>query len=136
MFAITSKPIDGGALRETLITRHAGALVTFEGWVRASNNKRTVLRLDYETHDELAAAEAAQILAEAQDKFSILAACCHHRVGTLEVGDMAVWIGVTSAHRAQAFAACRYIIDEIKHRLPIWKKEYYTDGTSQWANSQ
>jgi molybdopterin synthase catalytic subunit len=61
---------------------------------------------------------------------------CIHRVGSLDLGDMAVWVGVSSAHRAEAFDACRYIIDEVKHRLPIWKKEHYRSGNSGWVNCE
>jgi len=63
-------------------------------------------------------------------------ACCAHRVGTLAIGELAVWVGVSAPHRGEAFDACRYIIDEVKHRVPIWKKEYYQDGDSGWVNCE
>ena len=72
---------------------------------------------------------------DAGEKFDILGTKCVHRVGPLEIGDMAVWAGATAAHRKQAFLACEYIIDQIKSRVPIWKKEYYMDGDSGWVNA-
>ena len=77
--------------------------------------------------------EGARVIAEARERFGFLEARCVHRVGTLEIGDCAVWIGVVSAHRDEAFKACRFIIDQIKVRLPIWKKEHYVDGNSGWV---
>jgi len=69
-------------------------------------------------------------------RFGLDHAECVHRTGALEIGDVAVWVGVSAAHRGEAFDACRHIIDEIKHRVPIWKKEYYTDGDSGWVNCE
>jgi molybdopterin synthase catalytic subunit len=84
----------------------------------------------------VAVAEGEKILAEAAGKFPYLHAHCVHRTGMLEIGDCAVWVGVASAHRDEAFKACRYIIDELKHRLPIWKKEHYANGDSGWVNCE
>ena len=77
-----------------------------------------------------------QIDAEARARFGLERACCAHRVGQLQIGELAVWVGVSAAHRGEAFDACRYIIDQVKHRLPIWKKEYYADGDSGWVNCE
>ena len=134
MFRIVHEPIDGEALKRALANSRAGACVTFEGWVRNHNEGQSVEALEYEAYAELAEAEGARILAEAREKFAVLDAVCHHRVGALRIGDMAVWVGVGSAHRGAAFDACRYIIDEVKARVPIWKKEHYADGVSQWIN--
>jgi len=82
----------------------------------------------------LAVNEAGKIIAEARSRFDIYDALCVHRAGRLEIGDIAVWVGVTAAHRRDAFQAAQFIIDEIKTRLPIWKKETYTDGSSGWVN--
>ena len=92
--------------------------------------------LEYEAHVELAEKEGATILAEATERFDILQAACVHRIGHLEIGDMAVWVGVASAHRDAAFQACRYIIDEVKQRVPIWKKEHYRQGDAQWLDGE
>jgi molybdopterin synthase catalytic subunit len=75
-------------------------------------------------------------VAEAIARFGVARAACVHRVGELAVGELAVWVGVSAPHRDEAFRACRYIIDEVKHRLPIWKKEHYLDGDSGWVNCE
>lgn len=134
MFRIVHEPIEVEALKRALLDSRAGACATFEGWVRNHNEGKPVQALDYEAYAELAESEGARILAEAREKFSILTAACHHRVGSLQIGDMAVWVGVGAAHRGTAFDACRYIIDEVKARVPVWKKEHYADGVSQWIN--
>ncbi|MDK1021093.1 MAG: molybdenum cofactor biosynthesis protein MoaE [Candidatus Hydrogenedentes bacterium] len=126
--------MDGAALRKSLEAASAGGCVTFEGWVRNENEGRDVRQLEYEGYAAVASKEGQKVLDEALEKFDVLRAECVHRVGHLEVGDMAVWIGVSAGHRAAAFDACRYIIEEIKSRLPIWKKETYTDGDSGWLN--
>ena len=128
--------IDPGALIRELTDAAAGAYVGFEGWIRNHNEGEDVLRLEYEVYEPLAVKEGEKIIAEAMDRFPILHAECVHREGLLEIGECAVWVGVTSAHRDEAFAACRYIIDEVKVRLPIWKKEYYADGNSGWVNCE
>jgi molybdopterin synthase catalytic subunit len=133
-FRIESVPFDPAALKTLLGDAHAGACVTFEGWVRDHNDGRPVQSLEYESFAALAEKEGARILAEAREKFAITHAVCVHRVGHLAIGDLAVWTGVSSAHRGAAFDACRYIIDETKARVPIWKKEHYADGATQWIN--
>ena len=112
----------------------AGACASFEGWVRNHNEGQAVASLEYEAYAALAETEGNRILAEAKDKFDLLAAEAVHRVGHLQIGDMAVWVGVASAHRGPAFEACRFIIDELKARVPIWKKEHYVAGASAWIN--
>ncbi|HKB89934.1 MAG TPA: molybdenum cofactor biosynthesis protein MoaE, partial [Opitutaceae bacterium] len=104
------------------------------GWVRDHNEGQAVSALDYEAYGPLAEKEGARILEEAKVKFAILSAICIHRVGTLKIGDMAVWVGVVAAHRGAAFDACRYIIDETKARVPIWKREHYASGVTEWIN--
>lgn len=131
---IDSSPLDPDALKRAMIDRRAGAFVGFEGWVRDHNEGREVVALHYEVHERLAVKEGERILAEALARFDILDAVCHHRSGDLDLTGVAVWVGVVSRHRAAAFEACRYIIDEVKSRLPIWKKEFYVDGDSGWVN--
>jgi molybdopterin synthase catalytic subunit len=133
-FAISTEAIDPGVLKARLTAAAAGACVCFEGWVRNHNDGEPVTALEYETHAELAVKEGEKVLAEAKERFAIELADCVHRVGTLAIGDCAVWVGVSAAHRGAAFDACRYIIDEIKQRLPIWKKEHYASGASGWVN--
>ena len=134
VFKISSDPLDLVAVKATLVDHRAGACVTFEGWVRDLNEGRPVRALEYEAYAILAEKEGARILSEANERFQIISASCVHRIGLLQLGDMAVWVGVTAAHRDAAFAACRYIIDEAKARIPIWKKEHYTDGATAWIN--
>jgi len=114
----------------------AGGYVSFEGWVRDHNDGLEVTRLEYEAFQELGLKEGERILAEALRRFPLKHALCIHRLGPLELSDMAVWVGVSSAHRGEAFDACRFIIDEVKHRLPIWKKEHYRSGDSGWVNCE
>ncbi len=133
---ICNSRIDPDELRQLLIDDAAGGFVAFEGWVRNENEGQEVLRLEYEVYTPLAVKEGAKIIEEATAKFPILQADCVHREGLLEIGECAVWVGVASAHRDEAFAACRYIIDEIKLRLPVWKKEHYVNGDSGWVNCE
>jgi molybdopterin synthase catalytic subunit len=134
MFAITASPIDTATLRLALADPRAGACAVFEGWVRDHNDGKPVHGLRYEAYIELAEAEGARILDEARTRFDIVTACAVHRIGDLELGELAVWVGVTAAHRDAAFAACRWIIDEVKARVPIWKRERYADGDAGWLH--
>lgn len=136
MIEMTDQPFDPAALRQALFDPGAGGYCAFEGWVRNENDGRTVARLEYEAYEPLALTEGEQVLAEAMEKFPYLAARCVHRTGLLEIGECAVWVGVSAPHRDEAFKACRYIIDELKVRLPIWKKEHYVDGDSGWVNCE
>ncbi len=133
-FRITAESLDPVALSRALADERAGACVTFEGWVRNRNEGQPVLSLEYEAYGALAEKEGAKILAEAREKFSVLGAACVHRVGHLPLGELAVWVAVTAEHRGAAFDACRYIIDETKARVPIWKKEHYASGATTWIN--
>jgi len=134
VFRFSSKAIDGAALRLELADPASGGFASFEGWVRNHNEGRDVRRLEYEAYEELAVREGERIVRVAIEKFGVARALCVHRVGSLEIGELAVWVGVGSGHRGEAFAACRYIIDEVKHHLPIWKKEHYVTGDSGWVN--
>lgn len=133
---ITKNTIDPDALRASLTDAAAGAYVGFEGWIRNQNEGQDVLRLEYEVYEPLAIAEGNKVIDEACSKYPLLHAECVHRSGLLDIGECAVWVGVTSAHRDEAFAACRFIIDQVKVRLPIWKKEFYAEGHSGWVNCE
>lgn len=136
MFELSDKPFDVSALREQLVNPGAGAFVSFEGWVRDHNNGKSVRALEYQAYERLALKEGQRVVAEVLSASGALAAHCVHRTGHLELGELAVWVGVSAAHREEAFACCRRIIDEIKLRLPIWKKEFYVDGDSGWVNCE
>ncbi len=129
-------PLDLRECREQVADPGAGAYASFEGWVRDHNDGQKVHRLEYEAYETLGIKEGEKIVQEACSRFGITAAKCIHSLGLLEIGELAVWVGVSSPHRDDAFAACRYIIDEVKHRVPIWKKEYYADGDSGWVNCE
>ena len=136
MFRFTRTAIDPQTLRSELADPACGGYAAFEGWVRDSNDGERVRRLEYEAFEPLALREGERILAEAIGHFGVAHAACVHRLGDLGVGELAVWVGVSAPHRAEAFQACRYIIDEVKHRLPIWKKEHYLSGDSGWVNCE
>ncbi|MEX2542793.1 MAG: molybdenum cofactor biosynthesis protein MoaE [Trueperaceae bacterium] len=133
MFAISREPIDVAEWSRKVEEPSAGAFVTFEGKVRNHADGRVVKSLAYEAYDALAVKEGERILQEAVERYPIARAACVHRAGHLEIGDCAVWVGVSSAHRADAFDACRYIIDELKRRIPVWKKEFYAEGDAAWV---
>ncbi len=136
MFRFSSTALDESALRAELSDPACGGYAAFEGWVRDHNEGRRVRRLEYEAFEPLAIKEGERIIAEAVARFGVEHAACVHRIGALEIGAQAVWVGVTARHRDEAFRACRYIIDEVKHRVPIWKKEHYENGDSGWVNCE
>jgi len=135
-FRVNAEPINSSELQRSLNDAASGACVVFEGWVRDHHEGRAVLRLEYEVYTPLAEKEGLKIIAEACELHPFNKAVCIHRSGLLEIGECAVWVGVSSAHRDEAFKACRYIIDQAKVRLPIWKKEYYAEGDAEWVNCQ
>lgn len=134
MFELTATAIDPAALRVRLDAAETGALTVFEGRVRNHHLGRPVTKLEYEAFDELAQREGDALVAETETLYPGTRVLCVHRAGTLGIGDIAVWIGVASAHRAAGFAACRHVIEEIKRRLPVWKKEHHPDGAAEWVN--
>ena len=135
-FRFSSSALDLESLRTELADPTCGGYSAFEGWVRNHNEGREVRHLEYEAFAELAIREGERIIAEACERFGVENARCVHRVGALALGELAVWVGVSARHRDEAFKACRYIIDEVKHRVPIWKKEHYVDGDSGWVNCE
>jgi molybdopterin/thiamine biosynthesis adenylyltransferase/molybdopterin synthase catalytic subunit/rhodanese-related sulfurtransferase len=135
-FQFSTTALDTAALQRAMRDETCGGFAAFEGWVRNHNEGHAVTRLEYEAFAELAEKEGARIVEEARAKFGVTRAACVHRVGSLALEDVAVWVGVSAAHRDEAFRACRYIIDEVKHRVPIWKKEHYLNGDSGWVNCE
>lgn len=131
MFSLTENVIDANSLRQSLTNNeNCGAFTCFEGWVRRQNDDKKVDYLIYSTYLELALIQGNEVIQQAKQEFAIENALCVHRYGRLEVGDMAVWVGVTAGHRDAAFLACRFIIDTIKAQVPIWKKEFYIEHNS------
>lgn len=135
-FRFTGSSIDGQALRSELQDHACGGYASFEGWVREENEGHAVTHLEYEAFEPLGIKEGERIVAEACRRFGVERALCVHRVGDLKLGEVAVWVGVASPHRDEAFRACRFIIDEVKHRVPVWKKEHYVNGNSGWVNCE
>ncbi len=135
-FEFSHTTIDIPAAQAALADPVCGGYVAFEGWVRNHNEGLAVRRLEYEAFEALAVKEGERIVAEAQRRFGVEQARCIHRIGDLTIGELAVWVGVSARHRDEAFQACRYIIDEVKHRVPIWKKEHYENGDSGWVNCE
>ena len=135
-FHLSESPILIAPLRDRLSHTAAGAFASFEGWVRDHNDGRPVDGLRYEAYIALAEKEGERVLQEAAGKFAIVDAHCVHRIGDLAIGDLAVWVGVSAAHRGAAFDACRYIIDEVKSRVPIWKHERYREGDTGWLHPE
>jgi molybdopterin synthase catalytic subunit len=131
---IEATPLDLTELRRSLPPLpDCGGYVAFEGIVRNINHGKAVVRLDYETYDELALKELHRILAVAAETFRLRYVRAIHRKGPLDIGDTAVIVQALSRHRKEAFDGCRYVIDQLKARVPIWKKELYEDGTSVWT---
>ena len=133
MFALTAEAIDPETIRNEVLDPAAGGFCSFEGWVRNHHEGRSVDRLEYEAYPVLAEKEGQRIIAEASERFGIHHAICVHRTGAIEIGGLAVAVCVSASHRDAAFDACRYIIDEVKARVPIWKKEHFSDGESGWV---
>jgi Molybdopterin converting factor, large subunit len=134
-FLLTEQTIDPTALRKQMLSLSAGAYCSYEGWVRDHNEGKAVQELHYSGYPQMAPSVANTILQEARAKFHIEDAAIVHRIGNLQTGDIAVWVGVTAHHRGDTFLASRYIIDNVKYRLPVWKKELYTDGSSAWIEN-
>ena len=132
-FKISNVDIAADILNSELRSDSCGGFVCFEGWVRNHHEGRAVESLTYTTYQELAEKEGQRVVQEALEKFEIEKAVCVHRIGKLDIGGMAVWVGVSAAHREAAFLACQYIIDEVKGRVPIWKEETYLDGSRDWV---
>lgn len=127
-FFVTSRKLDLSALIKKVEHPGAGAIVTFTGVVRDNANHKAVKRLEYEAYDELAVRTLEQIGQEACERWSGVRIAIAHRTGRLGIGASSVVIAVSSPHRAEAFAACRYAIERIKAVLPVWKKEFAEDG--------
>jgi molybdopterin synthase catalytic subunit len=133
MTFLTDHAIDLAALLAAAQSPERGGVAVFLGLVRNHHEGRGVLRLDYSAYSAMAEAECTRIVAEAGSRWDA-AIALRHRIGTLEVGDAAVAVVAASAHREAAFAACRYVVDEVKRRVPIWKREHYADGTVVWVD--
>lgn len=131
---LTSEPIDVSTLIRDVTADDRGAVSLFLGTVRNSNEGRDVNGIDYSAYDAMAVAEMNRIVDEATQRFEDVAILLIHRTGTLRVGDVSVAIACAHAHRSPALDANRYVIEQLKRRVPIWKREHYLDGTSEWVD--
>jgi molybdopterin synthase catalytic subunit len=131
---ITRDPIDPAALLAQVGTASDGAVVLFVGTVRDHNDGRTVTGMRYDAFAEMAQAVLGEIAAEAAARAGSDRVAVEHRIGELAIGEASVAIAVSSPHRAESFAAARYVIEEIKQRLPVWKHECYADGGARWLD--
>ena len=132
MSFLRDEPLDLTRLVATVSAPERGAVVCFVGTVRDHHEGKSVLRLEYSAYQPMAEAECGRIVAEARARWDATVAL-EHRTGVLEIGETAVTIAVAAPHRTAAFAACRYVIEEVKRRVPIWKREHYADGTVGWV---
>jgi molybdopterin synthase catalytic subunit len=131
--AVTDQPLDVAAHERAVALREAGAQVLFTGVVRDHDDGRAVTELEYEVHPS-----AQQVLETLVAEFAalpdVLAVAVSHRSGVLKVGDVALVAAVSTAHRREAFQICAQLVDEVKHRLPVWKRQVFDDGTDEWVN--
>ena len=134
MIRLVREPIDLAALQAS--SPADGALCLFAGIVRNENKGKAVLYLEYEAYEDMALSLMEEIAAEARRKWPITDLRMVHRLGRLEIGEASVAVAVASPHRAEAFAACRFLIDTLKAQVPIWKKEYYADGSAWLEESR
>lgn len=131
---LTTEPIDLTELLALVQSPERGGVASFLGTVRNHHGGRAVKRLEYSAYEPMVEAECARIVAEAQSRWPV-AVALQHRIGALEIGDTAVAVAAASAHRDEAFVACRHVIEELKRRVPIWKQEVYTDGRVEWVGA-
>ena len=134
MIQLTRDEIDHTAVTESVRTNAAGAVMLFLGTVREFTKDQQTVALDYEAYSEMAEVQLAKLEQEARERWPIEKLTIVHRLGHLELGDISVAIAVSCPHRAAAFEAARFVIDELKVRVPIWKQENWKDGTKEWVH--
>lgn len=131
---LTESPIKVDPLVDHVRAPDRGGIAIFLGLVRDHHRGRGVLGLDYSAYGPMAEQVIAEIIREAEGKWSRAAVAVEHRIGALTIGDTAVAVVAAAAHRGEAFEACRYVIEELKKRVPVWKKEFFADGTVEWVD--
>jgi molybdopterin synthase catalytic subunit len=132
--AVVDRPIDPRALLDRVADESAGATALFLGTVRKTHEDRAVTGIDYQAYRAMAEREMHAIASEAGHRYEVLAVSVEHRIGYLAVGEVSVAIAASHAHREAALGATHYVIEEIKKRVPIWKREHFADGTSEWVD--
>src|SRR3954452_24264454 len=134
MFRLTRDTIDYHALTEAARSPHCGAVVLFLGTVRDLTGEQVTVFLDYEAYGPMAEKKLAEIESEARKRWPVGEIAMVHRLGRLEVGEVSVAVAVSCPHRSEAFDACRHAIDRLKELVPIWKKETWADGSTEWVH--
>ena len=134
MIQLTDHPIDTGELLAQVSSPLAGAVVLFLGTVRELTKGRRTASLDYECYPEMAQKKLAELEAEARRKWPVIECGIVHRLGHMELGEASVAVAVSTAHRQDAFEAGKWLIDTLKEVVPIWKKENWADGTTDWVH--
>ncbi len=134
MIRLTSGPIDPAAMLAKVASPAAGAVLLFLGTARQSTAGRQTASLDYECYEEMARKKLAQLEEQAREKWPLIGCAIVHRLGHLEIGEASVAVAVSSPHRADAFAAGQWLIDTLKQTVPIWKRENWSDGQSEWVD--
>ncbi|MDQ6769571.1 MAG: molybdenum cofactor biosynthesis protein MoaE [Gemmatimonadota bacterium] len=132
--SVVIREINPGSLIKEVASPHSGAISVFIGTVREVNDGRAVSSIEYSAYEAMAKLELDQILDEAEKRFGVSDLVVEHRIGSLELGDVSVAIAAAHPHRAPALDCTRYVIEEIKTRVPIWKMEHYADGTREWVD--
>lgn len=132
---ISEAPIDLPLIFVRLHHPKAGAIVLFSGEVRNHSKEKAVSHLIYEAHISMAKKMIREVVEEAKNKFNLHHAVCIHRIGKVEVCETAIVVVTASSHREEAYAANRFIIEKVKHEAPIWKNEFFEDGTSEWGGN-
>ncbi len=133
--AVTEEPIDLNKIMKRIVHPHIGARVLFSGEIRGTNHGSEVSRLEYTAHKNLAQIHMQHVLQAAAQEFPLIGALCIHRIGMLEVSESAVVVLTCGRHRGETYAANRYIIDRVKAETPIWKREFFADGSSRWGEN-
>ncbi len=130
---LTDEPLDIQGAFDFLRTEHTGALNVFVGTTRSRTGERQTERLSYEAHIPMALHEMEKLAQQVMKQWPVHRVCLLHRLGEVPAGEASVITGVATPHRAESFAACRWLIDTLKRQVPIWKKEIYTDGSQEWV---
>lgn len=134
MVELTREPIDTQAVLAGVQSTAAGAVVLFLGTVREFTAGRQTVYLEYEAYERMALAKLAELEQAAQARWQLVATSIVHRVGSLQLGDIAVAVAVSAGHRGEAFAAGQWLIDTLKESVPIWKREIWADGSTEWVH--